>query len=110
MASSTICLTNDKIQHEYVKNYTDYTFIVREDFAFENGIYSGYDADNHKLRQGTPGITRCGADGFVKTDPTLAHPRCVYQSDEATLCALYTGDGGARLRNAKGEVPAHRPR
>ncbi len=27
-------LTNDKIQHEYVKNYTDFPFIVREDFAF----------------------------------------------------------------------------
>jgi anaerobic selenocysteine-containing dehydrogenase len=37
-------LTNDKIQHEYVKNYTD-SFIVREDFAFKDGIYSGYDAE-----------------------------------------------------------------
>jgi formate dehydrogenase major subunit len=32
-------LTNDKIQHEYVKNYTDMSFIVREDFAFNDGIY-----------------------------------------------------------------------
>ena len=26
-------LDNDKIQHEYVRNYTDMSFIVREDFA-----------------------------------------------------------------------------
>src|SRR5215217_5828392 len=37
-------ITNDKIQHEYVRNYTDMSFIVREDFAFDDGIYSGYDA------------------------------------------------------------------
>jgi len=34
-------LAHDKIQHEYVKSYTDFTFIVREDFAFEEGLYSG---------------------------------------------------------------------
>src|SRR2546425_10932087 len=36
-------LTNDKIQHEYVRNYTDLPFIVREDFAFNDGLYSGHD-------------------------------------------------------------------
>ncbi|MBV8805356.1 MAG: molybdopterin-dependent oxidoreductase, partial [Sinobacteraceae bacterium] len=71
-------LTNDKIQHEYVKNYTDFTFIVREDFAFQNGIYSGYDAENHKYDRHTWDY-EMGADGFVKVDATLAHPRCVYQ-------------------------------
>ncbi len=33
-------LANDKIQHEYVSNYTDYTFLVREDFKFEEGMRS----------------------------------------------------------------------
>src|ERR1700742_2539395 len=27
-------LANDKIQHEYVKSYTDFRFLVREDFTF----------------------------------------------------------------------------
>ena len=35
-------LSADKIQHEYVRNYTDLSFIVREDFAFADGLYSGY--------------------------------------------------------------------
>jgi formate dehydrogenase major subunit len=71
-------LTNDKIQHEYVKNYTDLTFIVREDFSFQDGIYSGYDAQNRSYKK-TTWDYEMGSDGFVKTDPSLAHPRCVYQ-------------------------------
>ena len=71
-------LTNDKIQHEYVKNYTDFTFIVREDFTFDEGIYSGYDPQTRKYDKHTWDY-EMGADGFVKTDPTLAHPRCVFQ-------------------------------
>jgi formate dehydrogenase major subunit len=71
-------LTNDKIQHEYVKNYTDFTFIVREDFTFDEGIYSGYDPQTRKYDKHTWDY-EMGADGFVKTDQTLAHPRCVFQ-------------------------------
>ena len=41
-------LTHDKIQHEYVKAYTDVSFIVREDYEFEDGLFSGYDAEKHK--------------------------------------------------------------
>jgi formate dehydrogenase major subunit len=71
-------LANDKIQHEYVRNYTDFTFIVREDFAFQDGLYSGYNADKRSYDK-TTWEYEIGSDGFVKTDPTLAHPRCVFQ-------------------------------
>jgi len=70
-------LTNDAIQHEYVKNYTDFSFIVREDFAFADGLYSGFDADKGKYDKTSWDYER-GKDGFVATDPTLQHPRCVY--------------------------------
>ena len=70
-------LANDKIQREYVTNYTDFTFIVKEEFAFQGGLYSGYDADKRKYDRSSWDYER-GEDGFVKTDPTLAHPRCVY--------------------------------
>ena len=71
-------LTNDKIQHEYVKTYTDFTFIVREDFSFNEGLFSGYNAEKHSYDKSSWDY-EMGADGYVKTDPTLAHPRCVYQ-------------------------------
>jgi formate dehydrogenase major subunit len=83
-------LTEDKIQHEYVKNYTDLSFIVREDFAFKEGLYSGYNGEKHSYDKSSWDY-EFGADGFVKTDPTLAHPRCVYQLLK-THYARYTPD------------------
>jgi len=72
-------LTSDKIQHDYVRNYTDMTFLVREDFAFNNGLYSGYDEAAGKYTDKTSWNYDIGADGFAKVDPTMENPRCVYQ-------------------------------
>src|SRR3546814_16581350 len=36
-------LTEDKIQHEYVRTYTDVSFIVKANYGFEDGLFSGYD-------------------------------------------------------------------
>jgi formate dehydrogenase major subunit len=70
-------LTHDRIQHEYVKDYTDLTFIVRDDYAFDQGLYSGYDATKRSYEKSTWDY-EFGADGYVKADATLTHPRCVY--------------------------------
>ena len=75
-------LGNDKIQHEYVKNYTDFSFLVKNEFKFENGIFSGYNAEKRKYDKSTWGY-QIGKDGFVVTDPTLQNPRCVYQMMKA---------------------------
>ena len=72
-------LTNDKIQHEYVRNYTDMPFIVREDFAFNDGLYSGYDEAAGKYTDKSSWNYEMGDDGYARIDPTLEHPRCVYQ-------------------------------
>ena len=71
-------LTNDKIQHEYVKNYTDFTFLVKDEFAFEDGLYSGYNAEKRTYDRSSWDYQK-GADGYVLTDPTLQHPRTVFQ-------------------------------
>jgi len=71
-------LTHDKIQHDYVRDYTDMSFIVRDDFRFDDGIYSGYDTGKHGYPDKTTWDYERGDDGFVKVDPTLQHPRCVY--------------------------------
>jgi formate dehydrogenase major subunit len=72
-------LTADKIQREYVVNYTDMPFIVREDFALNDGLYSGYDEATGKYADKSSWDYEKGEDGFAKVDPTLQHPRCVYQ-------------------------------
>lgn len=71
-------LTHDKIHHEYVHNYTDFSFIVRDDFAFVDGIFSGYNEEKRQYDKKSWDY-ELGEDGFVKTDATLQHPRCVYQ-------------------------------
>ncbi len=94
-------LTNDKIQREYVTSYTDASFIVKEGFAFNDGIFSGYDAEKRSYDKSSWDY-ELGEDGFVRTDPTLAASALRLQPDEAALLALHARDGRARLRHAEG--------
>jgi formate dehydrogenase major subunit len=71
-------LAQDKIQREYVTSYTDFTFLVKQDFAFQNGLFSGYDPEKRSYDKSSWDY-ETGADGYVRTDPTLRHPRCVCQ-------------------------------
>jgi formate dehydrogenase major subunit len=43
-----------------------------------DGIFSGYDEEKRTYDKKSWDY-ELGEDGFVKTDPTLQHPRCVYQ-------------------------------
>src|SRR5690625_7957579 len=58
-------ISNDKIHHEYVKNYTDATFIVKDTFAFKDGLYSGYDKDKRQYDRSSWGY-EMGDDGYIK--------------------------------------------
>ncbi len=71
-------LTNDKIHHEYVKKYTDSTFIVKDTYKFDNGFFSGYDEAKRAYDKSSWGY-EMGDDGYIRVDDTLQHPRCVYQ-------------------------------
>jgi len=83
-------LSHDKIQHEYVKNYTDFSFLVKDEFGFEDGLFTGYNAEKRSYDKSTWGY-QIGKDGYVLTDPTLQNPRCVYQLMKAHY-ARYTPD------------------
>ena len=71
-------LSNDKIQKEYVKNYTNAAFLVSDDYACADGLFSGYNADTRKYDNASWGYQK-DKDGFAKIDETLENPRCVYQ-------------------------------
>jgi formate dehydrogenase major subunit len=73
-------ISNDKIHREYVANYTDVSFIVKEGFAFDEqeGVYSGFNPNNRTYNRDTWEY-EIGADGFVVRDTTLENPRTVYQ-------------------------------
>jgi formate dehydrogenase major subunit len=71
-------LQNDKIQHEYVKAYTNAAFIVKDGFGSQDGLFTGYDADKRDYDK-TSWEYELGEDGFATVDPTLQHSRCVFQ-------------------------------
>ncbi len=70
-------MTNDKINREYVHAYTNASLLVREDFTFEDGLFSGYDAENRKYDKTTWNY-QFDENGFAKRDLTLQDPRCVW--------------------------------
>jgi formate dehydrogenase major subunit len=47
-------LQNDRVNHEYLVNYTNAAFVVKDGFKLpEDGLYSGYDADKHSYDKST---------------------------------------------------------
>ncbi len=81
-------LQNNLHHADYVKNYTNASFIVKEGFAFNDGLFSGYNRATRSYDiatwayetegdplAGPPGATQARA----KRDPTLQHPRSVFQ-------------------------------
>ncbi|MBN8473691.1 MAG: formate dehydrogenase-N subunit alpha [Sulfuritalea sp.] len=71
-------LSKDKIHHEYVKNYTNAAFLIDEGFKFEDGLFSGYNAEKRSYGKDTWKY-QIGKDGFAMVDPTLESPNCVFQ-------------------------------
>ncbi len=63
---------------EYVRLHTNASFVVREGFDFENGLFTGFDEVAGRYDRSSWDYER-GPDGYVRRDPTLQHPRCVFQ-------------------------------
>jgi formate dehydrogenase major subunit len=62
---------------EYVVNYTNASFIVKDSYGFHDGLFSGYDAARREYDL-KAWAYETGADGFAKRDMTLKDPRCVF--------------------------------
>ncbi len=71
-------IENDKIQHDYVKAFTNVSYIVKEGFSYQDGLFSGYDEAKRDYDRSSWEY-EVGPDGFVTVDETLQHPRCVFQ-------------------------------
>ena len=69
-------LEKDAIQHEYVKAYTNASFIVRDDFKFQDGLFSGYDEKSRKYDKSTWQY-ELDEMGYANVDETLQSPNCV---------------------------------
>lgn len=67
---------NNLFHKEYVQNYTNASYILREDYSFSEGVFSGlkngeYDSSSWQYQ--------LDEAGNPLKDETLEHPRCVLQ-------------------------------
>ncbi|THF65223.1 formate dehydrogenase-N subunit alpha [Pseudothauera rhizosphaerae] len=94
-------IANDRIQKEYVLAYTNASSIIAEGYGFEDGLFSGFDKEQGRYDRSTWNY-EFDADGKVRTDPTLQHPRCVWNLLKAHY-ARYTEDVVANLTGSPRE-------
>jgi formate dehydrogenase major subunit len=71
-------LAHDKIQHQYVVNYTNAPYIVKQGFDFSDGLFTGYSSETRAYDTSSWDY-ELGSDGYVMVDSTLRDPRCVFQ-------------------------------
>src|SRR5437773_1297536 len=72
-------LQNNLFHDAYVRNYTNASFIVKQGYAFNDGLFSGYDPDKRTYNIATWSYESDSASGFARRDLTLQDPRSVFQ-------------------------------
>lgn len=71
------CMLHGKVQWEYLKHYTNASYLVRDGFGWKDGLFNGYD-ENQRSYDQSEWEYQFDANGQPLTDPTLQHPRCVW--------------------------------
>jgi formate dehydrogenase major subunit len=70
-------LANNKIHTEYVKAFTNASYIIKEGYKFEDGLFSGYDQQRRAYTDRSGWEYEFDEQGMAKVDDTLQDPRCV---------------------------------
>src|SRR2546425_10456457 len=83
-------LQGDLYQADYVRNYTNASFIVKQGFGFTDGLFSGYSAPKRTYDISSWSY-EVGSNGFANRDMTLQHPRSVFHLMK-THYSRYTPD------------------
>jgi formate dehydrogenase major subunit len=89
------CIINDKVQWDYTKAFTNATYIVKDGFTYQDGLFTGYDEARRDYNRSTWDY-ELGADGFVVADDTLQNPRCVWNLLKAHV-SIYTPEMVERI-------------
>jgi formate dehydrogenase major subunit len=84
-------LQNNLFHDEYVRNYTNASFLVKEGYSFKDGLFSGYNSTARSYSIASWSYDTDPATGFAKRDMTLQDPRSVFQLMKAHY-SRYTPD------------------
>ncbi|RWB57214.1 MAG: formate dehydrogenase-N subunit alpha [Mesorhizobium sp.] len=71
------CIQHDKVHWDYVKAFTNATYVVKEGFTYKDGLFSGYNEAKRDYDKSSWDYD-IGPDGFAVVDETLQNPRCVW--------------------------------
>jgi len=71
-------LQNKLFHDQYVRNYTNAPFLVKEGYSFTDGLFSGYNGTNRSYNTSTWQYDT-DEEGFARLDPSLQDPRTVFQ-------------------------------
>jgi formate dehydrogenase major subunit len=71
-------LQNDLMHKDYVLQYTNASFLIDDGYAYDEGIFSGYSAENYSYDKSTWKY-KTDKDGNPLRDETLQDPRSVFQ-------------------------------
>jgi formate dehydrogenase major subunit len=89
------CILNDKIQWDYTKAFTNASYIVKDGFSYQDGLFTGYDESKRDYNRSTWEY-ELGPDGFVTVDDTLQNPRCVWNLLKQHV-SIYTPEMVSRI-------------
>jgi formate dehydrogenase major subunit len=89
------CIENDKVQWEYTKAFTNASYIVKEGFGYQDGLFTGYDETKRDYNRSSWEY-ELGPDGFVVADDTLQNPRCVWNLLKQHV-SIYTPEMVSRI-------------
>lgn len=67
----------DKYNLEYIKEYTNASFLINPGFKFKDGLFSGYNPSKKSYSKGSWQY-QLNDDGIPLMDPSLKDPRCVF--------------------------------
>lgn len=72
------CLQNKLYQEDYVKNYTNASFLIDPNFTFSDGLFSGHNPEKRSYDTASWDYQK-DAEGKPLRDQTLENPNCVFQ-------------------------------
>ena len=88
-------IVNKLYDEDYVLTHTNALMLSDEAFAFNDGVFSGYDAEKHKYDTKTWGY-QLDAKGKPRLAKSLDDPHCVFARLK-TFVSRYTLDMGAQI-------------
>jgi formate dehydrogenase major subunit len=91
-------LSRDRYHREYVRLFTNAPFLVKEGYSFneKDGLFSGWDPEKKAYTDKSTWHYDLGPDGFARVDPSMEHPRSVFQLMKKHY-ARYTPEMVARI-------------